>query len=77
MMNPTRLVATAVASFACLAGVALVGCDDRSDAERRVDHAGDKVENAAEKAGDNVEKAADRAGDKLEKAGDKVKDAAN
>lgn len=70
-----RLIVTAAA--ACLTGAALVGCDDRSDAERRMDRAGDKVENAAEKAGDNMEKAADRAGDKMEKAGDKVKDAAD
>ena len=58
----------------CLAIGTLAGCDDRSDADRSMDRAGDKIENAADKVGDAAKDAADNAGDKLENAGDKLKD---
>jgi len=51
-----------------LGGVALVGCDDRSDTEKAIDKAADSAKDASRDA----DKAAKKAADKTDKA---VKDA--
>lgn len=80
-MNLCHMIRTAIAPSAfaialVLGAASMVGCDDRSDAEKSIDRAGDKMEKAADKAGDNIEKAADKTGDNIEKAADKVGDKA-
>jgi hypothetical protein len=51
--------ALAALGMATVALVALPSCDNRSDTEKAVDDAGDKIEDAAEEIGDAVEDATD------------------
>lgn len=73
MTQTTARIAVA-ATFACLTVGAIVGCDNRTPAEKNMDAAGARVEKAADKVGDATKDAADKVGDKASDAGDKIKD---
>ena len=73
MIQLTHRIVTA-AAFACLTVGAIVGCDNRTPAEKNMDKAGDRVEKAADKVGDATKDAANKVGDKASDAGDKIKD---
>lgn len=59
-----------------LAGLSLLACGgNKEPADGPIEHAGEKVDDAAEATKEGAEKAAEKTGEAVEKAGDKVKDA--
>jgi hypothetical protein len=61
----------------CLSlGVVLAACGgNKEPADGPMEHAGEKVDNAAEDTKEGAEKASEKTGEAVENAGDKVKDA--
>lgn len=57
-------------------GLALAACGgSKEPADGPMEHAGEKVDNAAEDTKEGAEKASEKTGEAVENAGDKVKDA--
>jgi hypothetical protein len=60
-----------------IGGMAVAGCDDRSDTEKAIDRAADNAKDAAKDVEKGTKKAADKVDDAAKKTADKVKDATN